>query len=114
MDRTPLTEGEKPHVFDESIITNMNEYNKNELVEMTKKWLNIEDDDDVVNDGIEDMIREIECHILFYHTMDQVKCHNGIADLVEDYVEHAHQTGKQFSVFVRKNSYENPASMANK
>ena len=55
-----FTEGEKPHVFDETILTNMNEYNENELVEMTEKWLNIEDDEDVVNDDIEDMIREIE------------------------------------------------------
>ena len=41
-----------------------------------------------------------KCHILFDHTMDQVKSHNGIADLVEDYVEHAHQTGKQLNHLV--------------
>ena len=37
-----------------------------------------------------------KCDILFEHTMDQVRSHNGITDLVEDYVKHAHQAGKQF------------------
>ena len=43
-----------------------------------------------------------KCHILFDHTMDQVKAHNGIADLVEDYVEHAHQAGKQLDHLVAR------------
>ena len=43
-----------------------------------------------------------KCHTLFYHTMDQVKSHNGIADLVEDYVEHAHQTGKRLDHLVAR------------
>ena len=43
-----------------------------------------------------------KCHILFDHTFHQVKSHNGIADLVEDYVKHAHQTGKQLDHLVAR------------
>ena len=43
-----------------------------------------------------------KCHIMFDHIIDQVKEHNGIADLVEDYVEHAHQLGKQLDHLVAR------------
>jgi hypothetical protein len=36
----------------------------------------------------------IKAHILFEHTMPQVRRLDGIADLVEDFVEKAHQEGK--------------------
>ena len=55
--------------------------------------------------------------MLFDHTIDQVRCHNGIADLIEDYVEHAHQTRKQLdhlAVFLLKRAGENTVSVANK
>ena len=48
-----------------------------------------------------------KCYILFDHTIDQVKTHNGIADLVEDYVEHAHQVGKQLDHLVACLSSQN-------
>ena len=35
-----------------------------------------------------------KCHMMFDHILDQVKEHKGITDLVEDYVEHAHQSRK--------------------
>lgn len=41
-----------------------------------------------------------KCHILFDHTIDQVKSHNDIADLLEDYVKHVHQTGEQLDHLV--------------
>ena len=41
-----------------------------------------------------------KCHILFFHTIDQVKCHNSIADLVQDYVEHVHQAGRHLDQLV--------------
>ena len=41
-----------------------------------------------------------KCHILFDYTMDQVKSHNIIADLVKDYLDHAHQAGKQLDHLV--------------
>ena len=48
-----------------------------------------------------------KCHILFDHTIDQVRTHNGIADLVEDYVEHAHQVGKKLDHLVARLSSQN-------
>ena len=35
----------------------------------------------------------VKAHMLFYHAMDQVRANGGIADLVEDFVEQAHQIG---------------------
>ena len=43
-----------------------------------------------------------KCHIMFDHIMDQVREHNDIADLIEDYIEHAHQTGKQLDHLVAR------------
>ena len=43
--------------------------------------------------------------MMFEHILGQVKEHKGIADLVEDYVEHAHQSGKLLDhLVVRMNS----------
>ena len=36
-----------------------------------------------------------KAHILFVHAVEQVRRFGGIADLVEDFIEKAHQTGKQ-------------------
>ena len=43
-----------------------------------------------------------KCHVLFDHTMNQVENLNGIADLAEDYLERAHQTGKQLDHLVAR------------
>lgn len=61
---------------------------------------------EVATDMLEKVWRKLQlsitpkCHIMFDHIMDQVKEHKGIVDILEDYVEHAHQTGKQLDHLV--------------
>ena len=43
-----------------------------------------------------------KAHILFDHTMTQVHLLGGIADLAEDFVEKAHQTGKKLDHLVAR------------
>ena len=40
--------------------------------------------------------------MLFTHTIIQVKKYNGISDLVEDFIERAHQTGKKLDHLVAR------------
>ena len=41
-----------------------------------------------------------KAHILFVHAVEQVRRFGGIADLVEDFIEKAHQTGKKLDHLV--------------
>ena len=43
-----------------------------------------------------------KAHILFVHAVEQVRRFGGIADLVEDFIEKAHQTGKQLDHLVAR------------
>ena len=43
-----------------------------------------------------------KAHILFYHTLEQFKNYDGIADKVEDFVEKAHQQGKKMEHIVSR------------
>ena len=43
-----------------------------------------------------------KAHILFVHTLDQYKRFGGIADMVEDFVEKSHQTGKKLDHLVAR------------
>ena len=40
------------------------------------------------------------CHIVFDHTMDQVRKYNVIADIVEDFIKQSHQTRKELDHLV--------------
>ena len=43
-----------------------------------------------------------KAHVLFCHTLKQLKDYNGIADKVEDFVEKAHQDGKKLEDLVKR------------
>ena len=51
-----------------------------------------------------DMNKTPKAHILFNHTIDQVRRFGGIADMAEDFVEKSHQTGKRLDHLIARMS----------
>ena len=51
-----------------------------------------------------DMCITPKAHILFKHTVQQIRFFDGIADLVEDFIERFHQTGKKLDHLVARMS----------